>query len=277
MSETTFFEIDAEIFRIQRRPGHDEIVANDGLLGLQIIDVARGTTLSRFQFADGFTDGGTFDGWCIRADGDAAVVFNDDARTACWFSFRDRSVSLLEHPSWPITINTPYDWRGDTLWLKDPDSFQFGAIRHAEGCAVFKELDGHELLQGNREWRRALDRLRRTDGRCMRTQPDRARLLYAVPAPTSTFGMIGWVDEPEISCQSTATGHRLVLTDDRRFVLLNEYEATVIDERGAVLTRLAAPSGYQFVDLDVVAGPVVVLAAMALDGRTTTRFIRHSI
>jgi len=119
----TSLELTGDIYRIQRRPGsRSQLVTNRGEDGLQIIDVHT-CDITTIAFSSG-----VIDSWCLRADGRVAVVFNDDKRHATWVPLGVGSCRSIEFPPWPITQGMPYDWRGDTLWLKDPDTFAFASV-----------------------------------------------------------------------------------------------------------------------------------------------------
>jgi hypothetical protein len=275
MKEPITFDLDLEAYRVQRRPAHAQLVINDSDRGLAVVNVPTGTIAMRIAFPSRYAANCGIDSWCMRADGDAIIAFHDDANYACWFSLRDETSHVVSHPAWPVTYAMPYDWRGDVLWVKDPDAFRFAVLRDA-GTEFLKD-DGFQALQEDRAWRRATDRLRRANGYCSRVEPEHGRLLYvAVDDDDTRVGVIGWMDEPDLSVQVTKRPQRLA-AHQRHLFLLEEYEAQLIDAAGRVLGQFPAPEGFRFVGLDTVldqdgSGFSLVLVSRALDGRRLTRF-----
>ncbi|HWO21687.1 MAG TPA: hypothetical protein VNO30_23115 [Kofleriaceae bacterium] len=273
--ETFSFEIEADIYRISRRPNHQQIVVNDGYRGVRLLDPAEGCTIAKVPFTEPYARTGVIAGWCLRADGDAIVVFDDDERRGCWLSMMDGRASDVVHTPWPLTGAMPYDWRGDTLWLKDPDGFRFGSLSQSGAQQGMTERDGNDVLQENRGWRRAIDRLRRIGAHCVRVEPEHGRMLVA-RASDSSVGIIGWLDQPELVVpgperMTHMAAHR------QQLIVMCEYEAQLLDEAGRVQRRFAAPDGFHFVGLDTLPATgarsaVVVLAAQALGERLVTRF-----
>ena len=279
-SELYSFEIEADVYRVQRRPNHAQLVVNDDYQGLRVLDPWTGLDVVRVQFGDGYSTGGGIDSWALRADGAMVVVFNDEEGHACLMSFVDGQVLRVKHPPWTSTVGMPYDWRGDTLWMKDPDSFSFGVLA---ADMVTAEKDGTEALSENRAWRRAIDRMRRAQARCLRVEPERAHaLVVARPEGEALrIGRIGWVEQPEPMVEVPERVARLASAGEQ-FVALYEYEAILLGSEGQVERRYAAPPGFHYVDLDTVPAfdghpPALVLAACALDGRLLTRFLIHSL
>ena len=275
MNEVTTFDLALEIYRSQRRPGHTQLVLNDDYNGLCVFDILTGKIALRIPFPAGYATNGCIDSWCVRADGDAVITFQDEEDRACWFSLHDQTSHIVEHPPWQITSGMPYDWRGDVLWAKDPDSFRFAVLR--AGATAFQEDDGFQMTQENREWRRVLDRLRRADARCLRVEPEHAHLLYvALNQPGTQVGIMGWVDQPDLVVPVDMPPPRIAAHQQQLF-LLQEYEAVQVDAVGVVLHRFPVSDGFRFVGLDTVpvgdkAQAALVLVSTNLDGGDMTRF-----
>jgi hypothetical protein len=275
VNKSAQFDLALEIYQIQRRPSSSQLFLNDEYRGLCVLDIATQELVARIPFPAGYAPSGGVDSWCLRADGDAAIVFHDEDDRACWFSLQERTSRLVSHPPWPTTQGMPYDWRGDVLWLMDPDSFRFAALHGGE--TVFREADGFQALQENRAWRRSVDRLRRANGACLRVEPDHAHLLYVATNDTSTqAGIMGWVDQIDLAVPIAAAPPRIA-AHQRQLFLLQEYEAMLVDTAGAVVRRFPAPDGFRFIGLDTVpadggAKASLVLVSTNLDGGDVTRF-----
>ncbi len=279
------FDLDTHVHKIQRRPGHLDFVMNDGNLGLLIVDARCGLITSKLRFCDSYATSGLIDAWCLRADGEMAIAFNDKHRTACGFSFLDAATFAIPHPPWRLTTGMPYDWIGDTLWLKDPETHRFASCAlHDDGTISLVERDGFDVLQANREWRRAVDQLRWAEAGCFRVETDRARMLYAKPGTPDglSVGIAGWQGQPrwDVPAPVPHLGH--LAANDQQLIVLQEYEALIVDENEGVLRRFCAPEGFQFFDLDTIPAEPghsarLVIGAHPIDGRALTRFVVYSL
>lgn len=271
-------ELPLDIYLVQRRPGHAQLVVNDGYDGLLVLDPWRQEVLWRCPFPATYPRRGTIDSWCLRADGALAMVFQDDGTGGAALVPLDGGPAMAaSHPSWGDTQAMPYDWRGEDLWLMDPEQFEFGVVRGAD-LSAFVPQDGHQVLTSNRSWRRALDRMRRAKGFCMRVEPDRGRMLWASPARDGgpAIGMVSWVDEAEVSVRLDAMPSRVAMASGC-FVALYEYEVRVLAVDGTVIARHVPPPMHHFVAVDVLPHrdgrpESIALVAAAYDGRTSTTF-----
>lgn len=281
MSDETFsFEIEADIYKVSRRPNHHEIVVNDGYSGVRLIDPWQGRTVAQVPFTEAYARAGVIAGWCLRADGDAIVVFDDDERRGCWLSVADGTASDIAHTPWPLTEAMPYDWRGDTLWLKDPYGFRFGSLSQSGSRYEMTEREGHDVLQANRSWRQAIDRLRRMGAYCVRIEPEHGRMLLAGMADPSV-GIIGWLEQPEIVVPGPSGVARMA-AHGQQLIVMREYEAQLLDQAGLIQRSFPAPDGFHLVGLDTLPATetrsaAIVLAAQALDERLVTRFSLYAL
>lgn len=274
MNEQFAFEVSADVYRMQRRPNGTDIIVNDGYRGLRAIDPWNGEDTARVPFPAELGDSSVISGWAFRADGELVVVFNDEARRGCVVSLAEGTSRAIAHPPWSVTTGMPYDWRGDTLWMKDPDAFAFATLDTEVGLIV--EDDGNRALQMNRQWRRALDRMRRAGAVSVRVEPELAQALVVADAETPRVGRIGWVDQAEIMVPARPGVVQLASLGEN-LVLLYEYELVVLDRQGDTTMRTSAPAGFHYLDVEGLPASngkpaAVVTAASALDGRGTTRF-----
>src|SRR5690242_16916417 len=72
------FFLRGDIYQVQQRPGHAQLVVNQDYSGVSIVRVWEADTALTFPFAPRFAEVGMIDSWCIRADGDAVLLFNVD-------------------------------------------------------------------------------------------------------------------------------------------------------------------------------------------------------
>jgi hypothetical protein len=275
VNEPAQFDLALEVHQIQRRPSFRQLLLNEDYRGLCVLDISTHKLVLNIPFPADYASDGGIDNWCLRADGDAAIVFRDDDDAACWFSLREQTSRSVSHPPWSTTQGMPYDWRGDALWLMDPESFRFAVLYGGE--TVFRETDGFQALQENRAWRRSVDRMRRAGGGCWRVEPEHARLLYVATNENGTqAGIIGWVDQIDLAVPVAVPPPRIA-AHQRQLFLLHEYEAMQVDTTGAVVRRFPVPEGFRFVGLDTVpadgrAEASLVLVSTNLDGGEVTRF-----
>lgn len=280
MSSDRFeFEHALEIYMVQRRPGFGQLLANDGYQGVLAIDPWDGQIIQRWPFPEGYRRKGQLYYWCLRADGRLAMVFNDDEQTAALLGLDGSPTVDIERPSWTSTEAMPYDWRGEDLWVNDPDRYHFGVFRGTD-LSTFEASDGFQALQVNRSWRRAIDRMRRFHGYCMRVEPDRGRMLWFAPGdedyPARAIGLVSWVDEPDVSVPVVKTPSRMAMVEDR-FVAMYEYEAVVLATDGSIVERHVPPPMHHYVAVEGLPArdgrpAAIVLVAAAYDGRLLTNF-----
>jgi len=262
------FELKADVYRMQRRPQHAQLVLNDDYAGVRVVDAQAGDDVLRVAFPADFS--GMIDAWCLRADGDELVAC-DGGGHAVHVSLRDGRARSLRQLPWTDVAGMPYDWRGETLWLGDPHSLRFATLTAGE----LREVDAFDALQANRAWRRAFDRLRRAGGGACRVDPERGELVYVAG---ERAGTIGWLEQSELSVAAPiASGGARIAAGDAarigdRIALLGEYELVVVEADGAVAARTAAPDGFHFRCIDAC-GDELVVAAAALDS-SRVRFMR---
>lgn len=280
MSAPVFtFDLDLDAVRLQRRPNHRHVVVQHSG-GLAVFDPWTGAAMVRAPFCAEYPPTGIVDGWALRADGTLAIVFNDEERLGCSISLATGAARAVAHPPWEHTAGMPYDWRGNTLWMHDEKTFSFAMLTEA---MELRECDGTAALQQNRAWRRALDRLRRLGGGCLRVEPERAQALFVATRERGgpDIGCVSWVDGPEplLSVPDRVGG---MAAAGERFIALYEYEALLLDAAGQVSQRFPAPSGFHHVDLDTLPAAegrpgALIVAASALDGRILTRVSVYSL
>lgn len=274
------FEIALDIYWVQRRPGHSHIITNNAYDGLLVLDPWSGEVVQRCRLPSSYNPRGTINYVCLRADGAVAMVLNDDDGCSAALTPLDGSPAAgAQHPSWRDTQAMPYDWRGEDLWLKDPDLYDFGVIRGTD-LSTFEASDGFQALQVNRSWRRAIDRMRRFRGYCKRVEPDRGRMLWLAPGdedhPARAIGLVSWVDEPDVSVPVVKTPSRMAMVEDR-FVAMYEYETVVLATDGSIVERHVPPPMHHYVAVEGLPArdgrpAAIVLVAAAYDGRLLTNF-----
>jgi hypothetical protein len=277
VSELFAFEIDAEVYRMQRRPNHRQVVVNDNYQGVRLLDPRTGAEGPRLAFPFD----GVIDGWSLRADGDVMISFNDEERCAAEADLLRGTSRIVAHPPWRSTVGMPYDWRGDHLWMKDPESHSFASLDDERGI---EDDDGMRALQTNRAWRRATDRMRRLDATCRCVEPELGRaLISSFDGTDSRIGIISWVDEAE---PLVAVPGRVTRVGAAGNVLaaLFDSDCLLIDHDGARVGRIEAPSGFHHVDVTTLPATssepaILIIASAALDGRdgTRTRISAHKL
>lgn len=281
MTERLFsMEFEGDLFLMERRPHRPHIIINDDYRGLRVIDPFKGEEVLKIPYGGVFTPDGIANAWAVCADGDHVVAFNDEVKQACLLSLESESVQPVSHPPWTATAGMPYDWRGDVLWMKDPDAFAFALFDVRSGR--LEADDGMRALQTNRAWRRAIDRMRRLEASCLRVEPELAQALTIANAVEGTrIGRIGWVEqsEPQVPVADGVT--RLATVGDS-FVVLYEYECVVFDLAGNAVRRMSAPTGFHYVDVVSFSSsanrpPAVIVAAQAIDGRSLARIDVHPL
>lgn len=254
--ELEFF-LDSDIYRMQRRPLHRQIVVNDDYRGIRAIDLQTGEEVVQSAFSDRYDESGIIHAWCFRADGEAVVVFNEDSRTACWLSLapsgpvHDVDCSVLQS-----FTDLRYFWEGDSFWLTSGKFFGFFKLQwQDEGLLKFVAAEGKEARDAHRAWCRALDRIPLYRCNVERVEPDLAQLLFHdFSEPPGRVGLANWHDGIDWVATAPAEVLGLAFSTVPKGLMFIQYDHKIdaIDRQGQIETSYPVPEGFRYIALDVV-------------------------
>jgi hypothetical protein len=266
------FTLSGDIYQVQQRPGHAEMVVNQDYSGISIVRVWEADTTVTFPFAARFAEVGIIDSWCIRADGDAVLLFNADKGLA--------SLVLLTPglPTYDISLPSSlrplndlrYFWKRGVFWLTGCHSDAFYALEWQEGSPHIVEKSSLEARKTQPAWMRMLDQLPVYDCTVERVRPDNGRVLFhTYKKQPGEIGVISWKNDFHYQAPAPQDFGALAFQGGRMFVLY-EYEIQALSPLGTVQAIYPAPQGFHYTGFDTVPespqGPAALLAiASALD------------
>jgi hypothetical protein len=109
------FLLMGEIYLLQRRPAHTDVILNHKSQGIRVLDPWNGTDLCRVDFTKGYDSSGPPNGWCLRDDGKAVLLLHQESQRASLLSLTAPSASYdLKAPPLPEMSDLRYDTSGKT-------------------------------------------------------------------------------------------------------------------------------------------------------------------
>jgi hypothetical protein len=254
----------SDVYRVQRRPSHRQLIVNDNYQGIAILDPWRNAEPERVRFMPGFAGAEVIDGWCFRADGQAALVLNEEQRTGAWLSLVGGPSFDLAAPPLRVVTDLRYFWERDDFWLSGGKAFAFFHLTWRDERPTFEKASSIEVRKRQTAWRQSLDSLSVESCTVLRVEPDQGRMLFHDAADGSgRIGVVSWRggeswsipfagEVPALACQGT------------RLFVLREHETLRISRQGDLEAIYPAPEGFHFVGLDTFPSAPGSPAALAL-------------
>ena len=253
------FEVEGEIYKLQRRPQHPHIVVNHGNQGIQIVDLLQQSVVRQLSFAPGYDPYGIIDAWCLSADGCTALILDDQSQTVCWLSLEAPETAFdLEGPSWTGDyVNFGYLWE-DSLWLIGGIGRVNFNIQWEDDRPVLVEQKSIYARKANRVWRKAMDQISFSsfnninNFQVLRVEPDRKQIIFYSDADSfETVTVSNWSTQ---TTQSFLVPEYVsaVAVHQKTLFLMYEHAVYAINEQGQVKTIYSAPSGYSFGGIDTL-------------------------
>jgi hypothetical protein len=256
--------LSGDVYRVQRRPSHQQLLINDGYQGLAAVDPWSGAEPSRWGLPAGYDESGIIDAWCLRADGRAALVLSAEPRTAAWLSLEAGPCFDMPAPPLKQVTDLRYLWEEDTFWLSGGKSLVFFQLAWRDGRPVFERASSIEARKQRTAWRVALDALSVERCTVLRVEPDQGRMLYIDASEgAERMGVVSWRGGAAWSVPFPAPVSALACEGNRLFAL-REYEFHRVNPRGEVEAVYPAPEGYHFVGLDTFPAEGSTPAALVL-------------
>jgi hypothetical protein len=188
------FVVGDDLYRVQRRPGHPHVIVNDGYRGLRVIEPRAEIDIARVPFPADYGRFGVVGEWCFRADGQQALVLDEDNRLACWLSLgQDLASFMLEYPPLRGLFDLRYSWEGNALWLKAGKSeglLQLSWDGNRPALTPVSSIAARTQVPG---WRNAVEQLPTQGTNVLRVESDRRRMLYHRYSPDPAMvGIYSW-------------------------------------------------------------------------------------
>lgn len=263
-------QLGGDIYRLQRRPQHQEVVINDRYQGVLAVNIWTGKREIQVPFGQGYDSSGFIDAWCFRDDGNAVIVMHEEGRYASWLSLDPGKQSYeIEAARFDRLFNLRYLWHGDLFLIGK----RFGEARYTlqaeQGHPVFMEVTLAEALTLSPDWLCVQSGVSSHGHTVERIMPEESRLVWHRFQPPERVGVLDCTSRLIWSAPIDGDVARLAFLGDVMFIL-QEYEAHAIDRVGAIRCVYHAPPGYYFTDLDTIPThrgypPAVAIACNAIN------------
>lgn len=265
---TRHFDVDSSSYLMHRRPRHSEVVLNDDYRGLVLLDLQSGQRSPTIPFSTRFAESGVITHWCFQADGDAVLLFDAEARAACYLTL-DGTVRHDVDLPFDTLVDIRYVWHGESLWLTSGPLRPWHRLVWTDGKPGLADVSRLQVRAAELSWWQALRQLPK-HSTVMRVEPEHDRMLLHRHDSEPAVGVLSW-SGPDPASPRTApfTGQvpRLAFAADT-FYVLDEFAIRVVGISGDEREPLPVEEGFEFADLDVVGTTLVVLGNSLGDPRS---------
>lgn len=246
------FVLPGDVYRVQRRPGHPQLVVNDGYEGIAVVDPWDGDVVARVPFSPAFHRAGSVDAWIFRADGDAVLVLNEEDAAACILSLAGGAPRDLAVPETLALPSLAALWNGDVLWATSGKYMQSFRVETAAANPEFSARSSIAARAAETSWRTALDAVRLFQCNVLRVEMDLARMVfYNYTAQPPHLGVVDWGTRT-VRAHPCAAQPARAAASERGIVVMGEIVAGLVDADGAMETICEAPEGMRFLDVAVL-------------------------
>jgi hypothetical protein len=242
------FFLTGDIYRAQRRPGSAQLLINQAYEGIALLDVWKAKLHPTIPFPSTFTEVPIIDGWCLREDGGAVVILNEEQRLAAYIPLEtDETPSLLPVPERMSTFQElRYLWETkDTLWLTNRETYSMYTLTWSQEHPTWVKKSGLQARIAHTEWVRRLDLLPTYRCNVLRVQPDTGEMLYHRWDEEPVIGVVNWKGGPQWSVKAPKEVPHLALGADQLFVL-QEYEIQAFNRQGEIQAVYPAAEGFHY-------------------------------
>jgi len=264
--------VPGEAYRLQRRPGHRDVITTRGPDQLRVLDP------DRPEAATTIPCGGIIRAWCLRADGGEALVLLDRPDAAALVTLPAgpaRPVALPRIGATDGTEHLRYVW-DDRLLVSWGLVESFRELRRDP--LRFEDVPSLAVRRDARAWRAVADQLTPLHARVLRTEPHEARVLaYDFTRPPGELVAASWRDGAQARVPAPGYIPDVARSGDCWF-LLYDHEVQAIDATGAVVGVYPAPPGLFLRALDTLDDPPrLVVAAAFLDGGDAAQLLVYAL
>jgi hypothetical protein len=266
------FLLTGDIYIAQRRPGSTQLLINQDYEGIALLDVWNAKIHTTIPFPTTFTQAQVIDGWCLREDGGAVVIFNEEQRLAAYIPLEtDETTSLLPVPDTMSTFrDLRYLWEKENLWLAGGKTSRISTLTWPQEQPTWVEKSNLQARVAHTEWVRILDLLPTYRCSVLRVQPDTGDMLYHTLAEEPVVGVVNWKGAPQWSVKAPKEVLGLALAADQLFVL-QEYEIHALNMRGEIQAVYPVSEGFHYSCFDTLPAQeerpaaLVTIASMLAD------------
>lgn len=262
------------IYRAQRRPGHPHIFVNKGTQGISIFDTGTGAIIDDKGFSAHFDPAGVINAWCLKSDGSALAIFNDDSYTACLVSFKSNVAAVdIAPPPFDSFWDLRYTWDDNICWLTGAKQLTIYYADFNNNTPAFIETGIEEKEKANFQWLTTINKLPVHDYNILRVETDKKQLVfhdYSTMPPQ--IGAINWVDGTSWSVNAPAEIFEVSIQQQSVFSM---YEKRVdrINIMGEATPFCTPPEGFHFITMDTLPSSgenngQLVTVSNSLDGAT---------
>ena len=266
------FPLAGDIYVAQRRPGSTQLLINQDYEGIAILDVWNTQVRTTIPFPATFAEVPVIDNWCLRVDGGAVTIFNEQQQLAAYLPLEaDEPAAMLPVPAAMSTFqDLRYSWEKDALWLSDGKNSSISMLVWSEGQPAWLEKSNLQARIAHTAWVRTLDLLPIYRCTVLRVQPDTGDILYHTFAEESVVGVLNWKGQPQWSVAAPQEVAALALSADQLFVL-HEYEIHALNMQGEIQAVYPVSKGFHYSCFDTLPAlegrpaALVAIASMLAD------------
>jgi hypothetical protein len=246
------FVIEGDVYKVQRRPMHGEIVINDDYRGIRIIDVWSGKDVRRLRFPNRDARPTIITEWCFRSDGEWSLIFSAESAMGWLMSLGpDRRAWVLDVSGVGSLHDLRYIWHGDSFWMTAGKSQRFFTLEWGDEVRGLVERSSIEVRAKHPGWRRAVDLLPPDRYNVLRVQPDESRLLYhEFAGPQTRVGVVDWQTETKMAVDVETEEVPMMAAYGARIFTLQEDEVQCLNTNGRKERVYPAPDGFYYCGLD---------------------------
>lgn len=270
------FSLPLSVYRMARRPGHLQLVVNNGYQGIALLDIQTGKIFSTFNFPPGYGPDGVVSAILLRSDGREAFALNQESGMGCIFDLENKqSPIIVKLPLFKAIYDLRYLWNTDIFWLTgagSPTNFQL----KKDASLIFDRGNPRELTAGYLPFARALNKIPWKGCNVIRTEPEKNQMLYHLYSESpSKIGVINWGSGSSWSFEIDGPVPDFV-ADISRVFILGEFEIREFSFKGLKRREFKSGNGFHFSNLELfprsqVNQPLLVTVSHPLSGKEGSR------
>ena len=251
------FSLEGDIYKMQRRPGYAQLLINQNYAGISVLDIWNQQISSTVAFPQAFASTQVIDAWCLRADGQSVILFNQEQRVAVYFSLQSGEPAYrLDIPAAIDNVqDLRYLWQEDTLLLSGGKTSCIFSLEWPDNQPVFVPKSNLQARISQRDWVRALGLLPIYRCNVLQVQNDTGEMLYYDYRVTGkpVIGVVNWKLSAHWSVPAPEEVLRLGYSASARLLfVMDEYEIRAFDRQGVVQAIYPVADGFHYSGLDTL-------------------------
>ncbi len=276
------FPLAGDVYKAQRRPGHAHLLVNQDYEGISVLDVWQQRIISTIPFPPRFAAARIIDNWCLRADGNAVMLLNEEERFASFLSLTQNEPAYdLEIPSAIRDVqDLRYLWQEDAFWLAGGRTVSIFTLQEQKNTPVLVEKSNLQARIAQTGWVRALDLLPTYRCNVLSVQSDTGEIRYHTFADRPVVGVLNWKDSFRLSVPAPEEVPNLAFGAGRLFIL-QEYEIHELNEQGEIQAVYPVTDGFHYYCFDTLRAnqgrppALVAIASKLSDDRASQVQVYH--